>query len=85
MANQHLFTTKKLPQMFKHALITLTPKRKHANMIADFHPISLCTNFYKVIAKILVNRLQATLPHIISLTQLAFIKGRNIANNIALA
>lgn len=84
MAVQHFFSTKKLPQMFKHTLITLIPKSKNANSISEFCPISLCITFYKVVAKCLANKLKDTLLFIISNSQLAFIKGRDISDNIAL-
>lgn len=51
--------------------------------MADFCPISLCTTFYKVVAKVLTNKLKLNLPHIIINTQSTFIRGRDISNNIA--
>lgn len=53
LAIQYFFSTKKHPQTFKHTHITLIPKTKYANSIANFWPISLHTTFNKVIAKIL--------------------------------
>lgn len=47
--------------------------------------ISLCNTFYKVIDKLLANILKKALVFIIHKAQLAFIKGRDIANNITLA
>lgn len=42
-------------------------------------------NFYKVIAKIIVNRMRLALPDIIHEAQYSFIKGQNIIENVALA
>ncbi|GJR11226.1 hypothetical protein Tco_0793878 [Tanacetum coccineum] len=39
------------------SFIALIPKTRDANMVKDFRPISLIGSMYKVIAKILVNRL----------------------------
>lgn len=58
---------------FKHTLLMFIPKSKNAFNLDDFHPISLCTTFYKTIAKLLVNRLKKVLSHHIHPTQTAFI------------
>ncbi|XP_074291041.1 uncharacterized protein LOC141617794 [Silene latifolia] len=54
-------------------------------LVMDYRPISCCTIFYKTISKILTNRLQHVLPTIIDEEQAAFIKGRNIFENIILS
>lgn len=55
LAAHHFFKAKKLPAAFKHSAITLIPKSKHSNIVADYRPISLCNTFYKVIAKVIAN------------------------------
>jgi hypothetical protein len=46
--------------------------------VKDFRPISLVDGVYKIIAKVLANRLRVVLPDIIYETQNAFIDGSQI-------
>ncbi|XP_074301301.1 uncharacterized protein LOC141632678 [Silene latifolia] len=50
-----------------------------------FRTISCCTVFYKTVSKILSNRIQPILPYLIGEEQAAFVKGRNIFENIILS
>ncbi|XP_038972041.1 uncharacterized protein LOC120104629 [Phoenix dactylifera] len=65
--------------------ITLVPKRQDAAEPGHYRPISLCTSLYKVVAKIMVGRMRALLPSLISMEQGAFVGGRSISDNILLA
>ncbi|KAM6545112.1 hypothetical protein CsatB_025848 [Cannabis sativa] len=67
------------------SLIVLIPKKQRAHSLKDFRPISLCTTFYKVISKILANRLKVVLDKIISPNQSTFISSRIIFDNMLLA
>ncbi|KAK3226016.1 hypothetical protein Dsin_005878 [Dipteronia sinensis] len=50
----------------------------------DFRPISCCNTLYKIIAKIIANRIKPFLPDIISPSQSAFVAGRCTSDNILL-
>ncbi|GKA76688.1 RNA-directed DNA polymerase, eukaryota, reverse transcriptase zinc-binding domain protein [Tanacetum coccineum] len=58
--------------------IALIPKNPDANMVKDFRPISLIGSIYKIIAKILTNRLVGVLGDIVNEVQSAFISERQI-------
>jgi hypothetical protein len=62
--------------------IAIIPKVKNSTWVNDFQPISVCNALYKIILKVLANRLKVVLLHIISYNQSAFIFGRLITYNI---
>ncbi|KHN14066.1 Putative ribonuclease H protein, partial [Glycine soja] len=70
---------------FNNTVVTLIPKGDNARYVKDYHPIVGCTIVYKIIAKIITERLGKILPSIISHSQAAFVPGQNIHNHILLA
>lgn len=55
-----------LPTGLNDALKTLVPKVQFLEAISQFRPISLCNTAYKVITKILVNKIRPFLDELIS-------------------
>ena len=68
-----------------HTFITLIPKVQNLVRVSNFRPISLSNVIYKIVSKVIVNRLKPLLDSIISETQSAFIADRFITNNILIA
>ncbi len=64
--------------------IVFIPKSPDANEITKFRPIALANFFFKIIPKILADRLASVASRIVSPHQHAFIKGRKITDCIAL-
>lgn len=62
--------------------ISLFPKKKLLEMVANFCPISLCNVIYKLIAKAIANRLKRMLPCIILDSQSTFIPRRLVTDNV---
>ena len=74
-----------IPQEFNFTYVTLIPNVKNPEKISEFRPISLCNVIYKLISKVLANRLKPLLPSIVSENQSVFQAGKVITDNILMA
>ncbi|XP_019431829.1 PREDICTED: uncharacterized protein LOC109338932 [Lupinus angustifolius] len=73
-----------LPNLNANSVI-LIPKFKGADKVEDFRPIALANFQFKIITKLIADRLASLTPIIISSQQRGFIKGRQIQDCIYLA
>ena len=67
------------------SFLTLIPKKCNFVNIKDFRPISLVGSVYKLLSKVLANRLRVVLDNLISKTQNSFVGGRQILDSVLIA
>ncbi|KAG6466890.1 hypothetical protein ZIOFF_075312 [Zingiber officinale] len=79
------FRGAELPRGMASTTIVLIPKVDSAQRWRDFRPISLCNVSYKIISKLMAQRMASVLGKVISPAQSGFVPGRLISDNILMA
>lgn len=82
---QNFFPSGHIPKDINRSYVVLIPKVQGVSEFKHLRPISLCNTLYKIISKILADRLKLLLKKIISPNQLAFVPDRWIGENVLLA
>ena len=77
-----ILNTSVMPPKLNETYICLIPKISYPQKITNFHPISLCNIAYKIVSKVLTNRLKKILPKVINESQSAFVPERQITNDV---
>ncbi|MCI10673.1 cysteine-rich receptor-like protein kinase [Trifolium medium] len=72
----------KLSKGINSTFIALIPKVESSQKLNDFRPISLVGRLYKILAKVLANRLRLVVGSVIYEAQTAFVKDRQILDGI---
>jgi len=77
--------TGSIPKGCNASFIALVPKVKDPCSLEQYRPISLVGALYKVIAKVLAERIKKVLNSVIDESQSAFLKGRGILDSVLMA
>ncbi|MCH80176.1 hypothetical protein A2U01_0000939, partial [Trifolium medium] len=73
------------PTSLNETNICLIPKCDNPSSMKELRPIALCNVLYKIVSKLLANRLKMCLDKCISEEQSAFVEGRSILDNALIA
>lgn len=73
------------PDHLNDTLVTLIPKYQSPESLNNYKPISLCNSVYKIVSKILVERIRPYISLLVSLVQTTFVLGRKGIDNILIA
>ena len=63
----------------------MIPKKKGVDDLKDFRPISLVGSLYKLLTKVLANRLKKVMGKVVSKFQNAFVEERQILDVVLIA
>ncbi|KAK2411199.1 hypothetical protein QL285_046501 [Trifolium repens] len=75
----------KLKKGLYSTFIALITKVDNPQWLNDFRPITFVGNLYKIVAKLLANRLRLVIGSVISEMQTAFVRDRQILDGILTA
>ncbi|XP_026459304.1 uncharacterized protein LOC113359963 [Papaver somniferum] len=82
---KRFFESMHILKQINNTYISLIPKKKKAISAADYRPIGVCNTSYKVISKVIVNRMKPLMEKLISPFQAAYVSGRLISDNTVIA
>lgn len=81
---KNVFKKHKMGENTKSSHLALIPKDLNPLSFDRFRPISLCNVSYKIVTKILANKLKKLLPYLISENEGGFVPHRQITDNVIL-
>ncbi|KAJ1703007.1 hypothetical protein LUZ63_002786 [Rhynchospora breviuscula] len=81
---RHAFRLGYMPNEWSRVFIVLIPKIDHPQKPTHYRPISVCSVLYRLTMKLVAKRFALHMPSLISTSQTAFLKDRNIHENVIL-
>lgn len=82
---QNFFTSGQFPQSINTTWVSLIPKIKNPEVLEEYWPISVVGSLYKIVSKLLANRIKPVISEVISHTQTGFIQDSFITDGILIA
>ena len=82
---EHFHRNSVFERSLNASFLSLIPKKHNAIDVKDFWPISLVGSVYKLLSKVLANRLRVVLNSHISESQNSFVGGRQILDSMLIA
>lgn len=79
---KNCFSDWEFPKSINKCLISSILKIDNPKTVLQFRPITLCNVSYKIVSKILVNRLRPLLDKIVGPNQASFLPGRQTIDNV---
>ncbi|KAL3694644.1 hypothetical protein R1sor_008295 [Riccia sorocarpa] len=79
---QHFWETGELGASEVQGLIKLLPKNEEKQFIKNWRPISLLPFLYRLVSKILADRIKQIIPRLVDEEQTGFVEGRSIVDNV---
>ena len=73
---KEFYEQKKFVRSLNATFVVMIPKKGLVEDIRDYRPISLLGDLYKILAKVLANRLRRVIDKVVSPSQNAFVEGR---------
>ena len=75
---EDVFETGMFVRSLNYTFIVLVPRKGGVEDFKNFKPINLVGNLYKLIAKVLANKLNTVMGRLVNKAQNAFVEGRQI-------
>ncbi|GKV45281.1 hypothetical protein SLEP1_g52387 [Rubroshorea leprosula] len=82
---QEFHKNSKMVRGLNTSFIVLVPKSNNPQKIEEYRPISLIGVMYKILAKLLANRLKKVLHQVVGEQQTAFLSGRQLMDGVLIA
>ncbi|KAL3691766.1 hypothetical protein R1sor_005417 [Riccia sorocarpa] len=78
----HFWETGELLQGPRTVVIKLIPKNRQKEFLKNWRPLSLMPLTYKIVTKIMAERIKCFLPQLVDSQQVGFVQGRDISANL---
>lgn len=82
---KHFFLHSSLPRTWGQTYTAFISKQHSPNLVSNYRPISMYNVCYKIISKLLANRLKVILHKLINPEQCSFVLGMSSVDNILVA